>query len=185
MIQKNLLGKEVKKKEKCSECGKFVDISELGIIEIYHPFDDIPSFSQENICRDCHDNILSHSDSLYCDGCGREIYENNGFRQNFRFNTEFPEPYEFVDAEVLCVSCCQDFWLEVGMSYFKDGDFFDDGDLVDNDFSKKYSYYCRTKKEYDNAKKDFVELREKGKAVIVSIEASGMGLEHFLTIWVK
>lgn len=184
MIQKDLLEKEAIEKEKCSECGKYVSISELGIVEIYHPFDDIPSFIQENVCRNCRYEILDYSDSMYCGACDRQIFNNNGYRQNLRIYPEFPEQDDFVD-DVICVACCQDIWFEVGMLNFDDGDFFNDSDLVENGFVKDKSYFCRNKECYDKAEKRFVELREKGLAVIVSIEASGMGLEHYFSLWIK
>ena len=155
---------------KCEYCGK--DESEREIYEtaIYQPFDDEPSF-EGFICDYCRD------DTYWCDSCEREIYENNGYRKNIRYDRD--------NEEMICVKCLQEIWFKEGMEYFKDGDFFNDSNLLEHGFNKYKSYFCRGKQSYEYVEQDFIKLQEAGNLVILSIEASGMGFEHRVSIWKK
>ena len=154
--------------ENCEWCGTNRAEREIHYRTIYHPFDESPSF-KGYLCEYCTDDIY------WCDECGREIFESNGMRKNIRFD----------DCGAICVSCLQKKWFVEGMERFKDGDWFSDKDLLEHGFIEHEYYFCRAQQDYDKAEKDFDLLKEQGWLVILSIEASGMGLEHHIRIWKK
>lgn len=145
-------------------------IRESWYTAIYHPFDTEPSF-EGYLCDNCMDDVC------WCESCERHIYENNGYRRNVRFDE--------ILGTMICVKCLQEEWFDEGMPFFKDADWFDDSHLQKHGFVKHGSYFCRAKIDYKTAENEFVELQEKGLLVIISIEASGMGLEHHIAIWTK
>ena len=174
MIQNNLLGKKAINYEKCPECEKNKPEHEIYDIEIYHPFNSEPSFSGQ-MCESCYDEYRQNI--ALCELCSREIYHNNGYRVNIRWN-EQTEEYE-------CVSCLQKHWFENGMEKFDDADWFNDSDLVKHGFNKLSSYFCRTDDDYKYTKQAFDIHKERGNKPIVVIERSGMGLEYYIAIWIK
>lgn len=153
--------------EKCEFCMN--DKIETYITTIYFPFDDYPTF-KGYICENCMDDIY------YCETCERHIYYNNGYRINVRFDES---------DSVICVKCLHDKWFVEGMDNFYEADFFNDSDLLKHGFIKKYVKFCRIQDDYDWIKRDFNTLKESDNKVIVSIEADGMGLEHFIALWYK
>ena len=151
----------------CESCE--CDVLETHLIEAYHPFNTEPYYSG-HLCDSC---II---DGFYfCETCERHVSESNGYRRNIRIN-------EY--GEVCCVKCLQDNWFENGMPNFQDADFFDDNDLENKGYSKHSHYYCKSLDSYKEVEIIFKALQTKG-LVIVSIEASGMGLEHHISLWTK
>jgi RNase P subunit RPR2 len=139
-------------------------------MSVYHPFDTEPSF-EGYVCDYCMD------DFYYCEGCDRYIFENNGYRNNVRYNDK--------SETMICVKCLQNEWFEMGMPNFKDADWFNDADLLKHGYKKYKSYFCRSEQSYKYAEQDFIKLQEFDNLVIVSIERSGMGFEHTIALWKK
>lgn len=162
----------IKRDKEMIEICEWCDVNgaerEIYFIAIYHPFDDEPSF-EGYLCTYCTDEVC------YCQTCGRDIFESNGYRQNIRYIDEIDE--------MVCVYCLQKQWFEEGMERFKDGDWFLDKDLLEHGFVEHQYYFCQKQSDYDKAEAEFDLLKEQGWLVIVSIEASGMGLEHHIRIW--
>lgn len=184
--QLDLSGKEAVKKKKCKQCENYLPESELYGGVIYQPFNDEPSFEYEQLCERCEMYLLDNT--MYCEMCDRQIFESNGYRGNLRVYPEFPFPYyeeNTYEPDVVCVRCCQEIWFEYGMENFKDADWFSEQELIESDFEKHKHYFCREKESYEKAEKEFNRLRKEGYAVLVSLEASGMGLEHHFSIWKK
>lgn len=150
----------------CEYCDSF----DANPIVVYQPFNNEPSF-EGYLCYGCRE------DFIYCETCGREIYRNNGYRNNVRYDNE--------TNEIICVKCLQAEWFISGMDLFKDGDWFNDSDLLSYGFIKHRSYFCRADLDCKNAEKDFIKLQGAGNLVIVCIERSGMGLEYYFSIWIK
>lgn len=149
----------------CEFCGRDENEAEIYFIDAFQPFDAEPSFIGY-LCDACQ------SDIYWCEGCDRFIFDSYGLRKNIRYNE--------IDGMV-CVSCLQEKWLTYGMGLFNEGDFFNDKDLLEHGFNKHSHYFC----DYEHGKETFIRLQEAGKLVIVSITASGMGLEHHYEIWFK
>jgi len=150
--------------EWCRDIGKYE-------YSVYNPFDDEPN--ELILCETCSE--YSYESFELCEGCCRNIWNNSGYRKNIRYD----------DNAIYCVKCLQDEWFNKGMKEFKDGDWFDDVDLLKNKFIKHSNYFCCSKQSYKDAEKVFKELQDKGNRVIVSITSSGMGFEHFFDIWIK
>lgn len=158
------------KLEICPECEQESDY--IYDFAYYMPFETEPSW-KGRLCERCADD----SDISYCEDCGRDVYNQSGYRTNTRYDEE---------AEcMICVACLQKEWFEKGMDKFGEGDWFNDADLRDNGFSKYYSIFCREKHHYEKCKEDFKFLQEKYGKAIVSIERSGMGFEHHIALWYK
>lgn len=156
--------------KKCEWCGKTEDEREIYTTTYYDsPFDD--EGVELTICEYCEED----NGYVYCSECGRMIAETNGYRKNVRV----------IEGECMCVACLQKFWFKNGMERFEDGDWFDDDELEENAFIKYNSYFARTNEQYDKGRKDFNGLKKKNSLVIVSIERSGMGFEHYFSIWYK
>lgn len=162
---------------KCDFCDEDFDV-ELDEYEIFHPFNKHGDIY--HICDECQYDFYEVAE--YCDYCGRYVYTHNGLRINLRYDVGLPHG-ERMDG-IACVKCLQDAWFKHGMKSFKDGDFFNDSDLINHGFFKYEYFFCRSKESYDRAEKAFKELRQRHK-VIVSIEASGMGFEHHISLWIK
>ena len=154
----------------CMYCGIDENKRDIYFRAVYYPFDDEP-ITEGYICDDCSDDIC------WCDSCDREIYETDGYRRNIRWD-------EF-NGESICVKCLQERWFDEGMEKFKDADWFMDKDLSEHGFVNHRSYFCRSDESYKKAEKDFIALQKSGNLVIVSLTASGMGLEHYFDIWIK
>lgn len=157
-------------KMKCDFCEEEKQTFE---IEIFQPFLSVGDIY--NLCENCSDEMEF---AYKCSLCGRYIYEYyGGIRKNIRINEETYEDE--------CVACLQKIWLKDGMKTFKDADFFDYSDLSKAGFTKHNSYFCRAKQDYKKAEKDFNDLKSSGKKVIVNVNQSGLGLEHYISIYIK
>lgn len=156
--------------EICPECEK--ESNDIFNYAYFHPFKTEPSELGKH-CQECHEG----SDVSFCEDCGREIYNSNGYRTNVRYVEE--------DECMVCVACLQKEWFEKGMDKFGEGDWFNDADLRDNGYTKERSYFCRAKMDYDICEGNFNLLQEQYGKVIVSIERSGMGFEHYIVLWYK
>jgi len=141
-----------------------------------NPFNDTPYVAE--ICDECYNSAITEGidNNHWCEICGREIAHNTGYRINMRYNYDI-EGYE-------CVRCLQEKWLKEGMDSFNDADFFDYDELSENGWSEYDSYFCRSKQSYLEVERVFNELQEK-YMVINNIRASGLGLEHHLSLYIK
>ena len=141
------------------------------------PFDSEPY--EFEVCSECNEHIekCGIEGVEWCNICGRQISESSGYRRNIRYDSE--------SCEMMCVQCLQADWLENGMPEFKDADFFNYDELTEAGYKKHNSYFCRAKSDYDEVRKVFESLQEADNKVIVDIEASGMGFEHYIGIWIK
>jgi len=161
--------------KQCDWCCKKLD----GHVHSYYlsPFNEEPY--EFELCDECNESVEynGYEGVSYCEWCDREIANNIGYRLNMRYDDN--------SGGMVCVRCLQEEWLKNGMPCFKDGDFFDDPDLVEAGYEKHRYYFCRSKESYKEAEEEFKRLQEEGYLVILSIEASGMGLEHHIRIWKK
>jgi len=158
--------------EICPECKKEVRKDRIHDYAYYYPFTDEP-ISEGKHCERCYDN----SGVSYCESCGRDVYNNTGYRKNVRYIEK--------EKRIMCVGCLQKLWFQEGMNKFSEGDWFNDNDLQEHGFSKHGSYFCRDQVDYDRCKEQFAWLQEKFGKAIVSIERSGMGFEHHIALWYK
>ena len=140
------------------------------------PFNSKP-YSFE-VCNKCNEYIENNGfENVYmCDGCYREIAYNSGMRQNLRYDEN--------DECYYCVQCLQKEWLKNGMNKFKDADFMDYSKLQEHGFNKHNDYFCRSNESYKQVEKIFNKLQENHK-VIVDIQSSGLGFEHYIGLWIK
>jgi len=142
--------------------------------EFYNPFESLPS-ETIRLCENCSNETYEVVEC--CETCDRYIYQHNGYRINIRYDDKHDE--------FVCVSCLQEKWLEKGMKSFKDADFFNYSDLTENGFNKISSHFCRNEQSYKDVEKSFNCLKEKGKKVIVNIDSSGLGLEHYISLYMR
>ncbi len=164
-------------KESCDWC-----CNHRGLEENIHGYYQSPWDEKRytfKLCRWCEEEYLNNEiEGVYqCGDCGREIAENNGMRTNMRYIEE--------DCCLVCMKCLQEGWFRDGMESFKEGDFFNYKELEENGYTKHESYFCRSDESYNEVGREFDRLQGEGNKVIVDIEASGMGVEHYLEIWVK
>jgi len=161
--------------KQCDWCCKKAN----GHIHSYYlsPFDEEPY--EFELCHECNESVEynGYEGVSFCEWCDREIADNKGYRVNMRYDDK--------SDGMVCVRCLQEKWLEEGMDKFNEGDFFNDSDLRDAGFERHGYYFCRSKESYEACEEDFKNLQEEGYMVIVSIEASGMGLEHHIRLWKK
>ncbi len=153
----------------CNWCeNKSLDLTEFKyyLTPFYNPEPEIVQ-----LCQTCLDNI---DDIYYCDICNRHIAYNSGYRINLRYDNGGFE----------CLDCLQKEWLKKGMENFKQADFFDYSDLSDNGFNEFDSFFCRSKQSYIDVEHKFTELQQ-DNYVIVNIKASGLGLEHHISLYIK
>ncbi len=155
------------------------ELARSGYLHEYYlnPFND--NVYEFELCNNCNDKLEQdgYERVHMCEACLRYIRDDDGRRIFMRYH----EP----QGGYVCVSCLQNKWLIHGMDKFSEADFFAYSELTEAGFNKHSSYFCRAKKDYEDAEIVFKALQESGNSVIVDIERSGMGLEHHIGLWYK
>lgn len=165
----------------CFSCDNPIT-GEVKEVEIFHPFEEEPE--KLHLCVYCFENLPSNI--LFCDDCGRYIWESNGMRQNMILVEEDED-----ETKEICVSCYQGNCFEFGQprtDFEKGGikgDFYNDSDLISHGFTKEKTRFVSTNYNVTEARSKCLEFIDLGNKVIICYESIGMWLEGYIAIWYK
>ncbi len=100
--------------EACDHCEELRFEVNLIPEEVYFsPFDDEPTATGFKYCSTCYEQgeIESNDETFYCDGCYRDIMQDNGYLSQYRI---------IGDCEMLCLKCIEETLKSEGIAGFED-----------------------------------------------------------------
>jgi hypothetical protein len=169
---------------RCDHCDKVIVGRKIMHQDVYMPFEDEPSTF--TYCEPCCDRGYDQgSEHFYCDWCRREVWENRGYRLNYKV---------IADCMLQCVRCFQERMLEHGHSDDEiEGDripcdFYDYTELAAHGWregeSFSGSWLERTKGE---PWREYCRLAKLAGALVLTDQGrtSIIGGPDYVTVWIK